>query len=81
MANAKRIQAIRKQLTQDGADPFVVAAAALEKAERYERLATDLLRYWELDVSTQTQNLRNSARSLPQTNVIPFPQTRCRKRV
>lgn len=39
MTTAQReVREIRKQLVESGADPYEVAAMALEQAERYRRL-------------------------------------------
>lgn len=78
MPNATRVNAIRKQLALDGADPFVVAAEAIERAERYKQRLTEIENLLQSHAGDGTAFMRLSAVGLPQRQnrhitKIPFP--------
>jgi len=69
MTTAQReVREIRKQLVESGADPFEVAAMALEQAERYRRLLAEktVCNRCNVPASTGHGNLRYLPRRLPQ---------------
>ena len=69
MTTAQReVREIRKQLVESSADPFEVAAMALEQAERYRRLLDEktVCSRCNVPASTGSGNLRLLPRRLPQ---------------